>query len=258
VTSSSFSAKKHGNKVFFPSGITGSVGGVPVQNLPHWGSTDPEAFQRWVQGQTGYPLVDANMREMAMTGYMSNRGRQNVASFLIHDMGHDWRAGARYFESVLLDYDVASNWGNWVAAAGLTGGRVNRFNILKQSKDYDASGEYVRHWVPELRALPPSLVHNPSQMSAADQARYGVKIGIDYPKLVGAATKSYQHREDWHSSKKRGSHNSNRNNKNYNTSNRHNKGSGGATTCGISSQKHEANRRRSNDRRGQRVQTGAY
>jgi len=85
------------------------------------------------------------MRELAATGFMSNRGRQNVASFLIHDMGHDWRAGARYFESVLLDYDVASNWGNWVAAAGLTGGRVNRFNILKQSKDYDANGDYIRH-----------------------------------------------------------------------------------------------------------------
>jgi deoxyribodipyrimidine photo-lyase len=67
-------------------------------------------------------------------GYMSNRGRQNVASYLALDMSHDWRAGADWFESVLTDYDVCSNWGNWVAAAGLTGGRINKFNITKQSK----------------------------------------------------------------------------------------------------------------------------
>jgi len=72
------------------------------------------------------------MRELAVTGFMSNRGRQNVASFLVHDLNLDWRSGADWFESSLLDYDVGSNWGNWVAMAGLTGGRVNRFNIIKQ------------------------------------------------------------------------------------------------------------------------------
>lgn len=98
--------------------------------------------------------MDANMRELALSGFMSNRGRQNVASFLIHDLGLnwscfqrktqitfaplcvflaiDWRAGADYFESVLIDYDVCSNWGNWLAIAGLKGGRINRFNVYKQ------------------------------------------------------------------------------------------------------------------------------
>ena len=70
----------------------------------------------------------------AGAGFMSNRGRQNVASYLVLDMGVDWRQGADWFETVLQDYDVCSNWGNWVAAAGLTGGRINHFNITKQSK----------------------------------------------------------------------------------------------------------------------------
>ena len=86
-----------------------------------------EEFGIWASGQTGYPLVDANMRELRQTGWMSNRGRQNVASFLIWDLGVDWRRGARWFETQLTDYDVTSNWCNWVAAAGLTGGRINRF-----------------------------------------------------------------------------------------------------------------------------------
>ena len=71
---------------------------------------------------------------MLHVGYMSNRGRQNVASYMVLDLGLDWRQGADWFESKLLDYDVASNWGNWVSAAGLTGGRLNHFNITKQSK----------------------------------------------------------------------------------------------------------------------------
>lgn len=92
---------------------------------------------------------------------MSNRGRQNVASYLALDLGCDWRRGADLFEHLLLDYDVASNWGNWVAAAGLTGGRVNHFNITKQSKDYDPDGDYIRHWVPELAAVPAPRIHEP-------------------------------------------------------------------------------------------------
>merc|ERR1719440_1211182 len=86
------------------------------------------------------------MKELAATGFMSNRGRQNVASYLIFDLGVDWRYGAAHFEELLLDYDPCSNWGNWVAAAGLTGQRVNRFNTKKQLSDYDPNREYVRHW----------------------------------------------------------------------------------------------------------------
>eukprot|EP00798_Chlamydomonas_sp_ICE-L_P024755 gene24755-10394_t len=138
-------------------------------------------FYRWANGTTGMPLVDANMRELAATGFMSNRGRQNVASYLVLDLGVDWRKGADIFESLLLDYDVASNWGNWVAAAGLTGGRVNKFNITKQAKDYDISGDYVRTWIPELAKVPPALIYEPWTMGKADQAKYGVEIGVNYP-----------------------------------------------------------------------------
>jgi deoxyribodipyrimidine photo-lyase len=84
-----------------------------------------------------------------------------VASFLCHDLGLDWRLGARYFETALVDYDVESNWGNWVAAAGLTGGRVNIFNMRKQSKQYDERGEYVRLWLPELADVPADEIHEP-------------------------------------------------------------------------------------------------
>ena len=83
----------------------------------------------------GQLVILHNLRLYSVhAGFMSNRGRQNVASYLVCDMGVDWRRGADWFESVLQDYDVCSNWGNWVSAAGLTGGRVNHFNIVKQSK----------------------------------------------------------------------------------------------------------------------------
>lgn len=173
-----FYAAKHGRKIFMEGG--------PIESYQTW-INDPQMLARWKSGTLGVPLVDANMRELAATGFMSNRGRQNVASYLALDLQLDWRHGADHFESLLLDYDVCSNWGNWVAAAGLTGGRVNRFNIVKQSKDYDADGAYVRHWLPELKNLPTQYVHEPWKMSRAEQEQYGCKIGsygapdVDYP-----------------------------------------------------------------------------
>jgi deoxyribodipyrimidine photo-lyase len=98
-----FFALKHGSKIFFPYGTN------EAQNGAKW-STDEKNFEAWKEGMTGYPLVDANMREMKATGFMSNRGRQNVASFLAIDLCHDWRFGGDWFESNLIDYDVYSNW----------------------------------------------------------------------------------------------------------------------------------------------------
>jgi deoxyribodipyrimidine photo-lyase len=132
-----FFAVKHGNAIFRPFGITDSI---TRQQTKNW-SRNRANFDAWKIGQTGYPLVDANMREMKVTGFMSNRGRQNVCSFLAFDLNHDWRWGADWFESQLIDYDVYSNWYNWCAGAAMTGGRRNRFNIVKQSKDYDANGD---------------------------------------------------------------------------------------------------------------------
>lgn len=99
-------------------------------------------------GTTGHPFVDAGMRELSATGYLSNRMRQVVASYLIHDLNVDWRAGAAWFESQLIDYDVYSNQGNWLYIAGVgtdpRGGR--RFNPDKQAADYDPSGAYQKQW----------------------------------------------------------------------------------------------------------------
>ena len=172
-----FIAKKHGNRIFHRAGLQRT-------EIP-W-VEDPVLFDAWRNGQTGYPLIDANMRELAATGYMSNRGRQNVASFLTKNLGVDWRMGAEWFESLLLDYDVSSNWGNWVYAAGVGNDArgFRYFNITKQARDYDLKGDYVRHWLPELAQVPGDLVHEPWKLSAEQQQRYGVKIGVDYPRPI--------------------------------------------------------------------------
>ncbi|KAK9815662.1 hypothetical protein WJX72_007553 [[Myrmecia] bisecta] len=166
-----FFTVKHGDRIFHEYGTSGK--------RVRW-QDNRELFLRWREGRTGMPLVDANMRELNATGFMSNRGRQNVASYLALDLGCDWRLGADWFESVLQDYDVCSNWGNWVSAAGMTGSRINHFNITKQSKDYDLQGAYIRTWVPELKNVPALRIHEPWLMSKAEQEQAGVRIGADY------------------------------------------------------------------------------
>ena len=108
---------------------------------------DRAVFDRWTQGRTGNAFVDANMRELAATGFMSNRGRQNAASYLIHDLHQDWRWGAAWFEHQLIDHDPASNWGNWKYIAGTgTDVRDTAFDVAQQAKRYDPQGRYVRTW----------------------------------------------------------------------------------------------------------------
>ncbi|CAB9530058.1 Cryptochrome DASH [Seminavis robusta] len=170
-----FFALKHGTSLFFPGGTVG--------NDKKWHHYEKN-LQAWKEGKTGFPLVDANMRELAASGFMSNRGRQNVCSFLALELNQDWRYGAEYFENILVDYDVYSNWGNWASGAGMTGGRLNRFNIVKQSKDYDQRGDYVRHWLPELKNVPIKFVHEPWKMTQFQQMEYGCKLGVDYPNPI--------------------------------------------------------------------------
>jgi deoxyribodipyrimidine photo-lyase len=172
-----FICAKHGNRIFCASGLQG----IPIPWKQDWGR-----FELWQEGKTGFPLVDANMRELKATGFMSNRGRQNVASFLTKNLGIDWRMGAEWFESRLIDYDVCSNWGNWNYTAGVgNDARGFRFfNILKQSKDYDPQGHYVKHWLPELAEVPATKVHEPWTLLPVEQSRFGVQIGIDYPRPV--------------------------------------------------------------------------
>lgn len=151
-------------------------------------------FWRWAEGQTGIPFVDANMRELNQTGFMSNRGRQNVASFLVNDLGIDWRWGASYFESMLIDYDACSNWGNWMYVAGVGNDpRENRyFNILKQAQNYDKKGEYIRHWIPELSGIMGFDIHQPHTLSPSELKKAGVSLGGNYPHpLVKIRSYSY-------------------------------------------------------------------
>jgi len=133
-------ARKHGNRIFFKSGPKG-------QADPRWKDDFPK-LQRWINGQTDSPFVNANMRELKTTGFMSNRGRQNVASFLAKDLFVNWQMGAEYFESMLIDYDPASNWGNWNYVAGVgSDPREDRyFNTRTQAQRYDPDGSFVRLW----------------------------------------------------------------------------------------------------------------
>ena len=168
---------KHGAALFRASGLQGVP--LPWQN-------DAAAFETWRTGQTGFPLVDANMRELLGTGFMSNRGRQNVGSFLTKNLGLDWRMGAAWFESQLIDYDVCSNYGNWnyVAGVGNDARGFRFFNIFKQSEDYDRDGSYVKHWLPELHNVPAAKVHRPDLLSDVEQHRFGVRLGADYPHMM--------------------------------------------------------------------------
>ncbi|KAL0330095.1 UNVERIFIED_CONTAM: Cryptochrome DASH, chloroplastic/mitochondrial, partial [Sesamum radiatum] len=134
----------------------------PRKVKTNW-SQDQALFDAWRDGHTGYPLIDANMKELMTTCFMSNRGRQIVCSFLVRDMGIDWRMGAEWFETCLLDYDPCSNYGNWTYGAGVGNDpREDRyFSIPKQAQNYDPDGEFVAYWLPQLRALPKEKRHFP-------------------------------------------------------------------------------------------------
>jgi len=133
--------RRFGRRLFLKNGLLDTP-------APPRADQKPAIFEMWTQGRTKEPFVDAGMRELATTGYLSNRMRQNVASYLIHELQGDWRAGAAWFEHALIDYDVHSNQGNWAYIAGVgtdpRGGRA--FNIQKQAQDHDRSGDYRKLW----------------------------------------------------------------------------------------------------------------
>lgn len=143
-----FMMKKHRHKFFLQAGIS--------DKETAFREHDKEKLLQWIEGKTGQDFIDANMIELKFTGFMSNRGRQNVASYLCNDLKLDWRYGAAYFEQQLIDYDVCSNWGNWAYLAGVGNDpRGNRyFNIEKQASDYDKSGEYRHHWLSRQNRIP--------------------------------------------------------------------------------------------------------
>ena len=178
--------KKYEEKIF----LVGGIKGIPRSDL----SNNRKLFKIWAEGKTGYPFIDACMRQLNSTGYMSNRGRQNVASFLINNLGVNWQLGAEYFESLLTDYDPCSNWGNWNYLAGVGADlRENRIlNVVMQSKKYDPDARLIRKWCPELDALPSNMIHFPSQFSTEELEKYDIILGKDYPKPIVNATAPVQ------------------------------------------------------------------
>lgn len=144
----------------------------------------PQLLEAWKAGRTGYPLVDAGMRQLAQTGYMHNRLRMITASFLTKDLGIDWRPGERHFAALLNDYDLAANNGGWQWAAS-TGCDAQPwfriFNPVTQSQRFDPEGDFIRRYVPELARVPARFIHAPWKMDACAQRAAGVRIGEDYP-----------------------------------------------------------------------------
>jgi len=145
---------------------------------------DPDEFTAWAEGRTGYPVVDAAMRQLQQTGWMHNRARMITASFLTKDLLVDWHWGERYFMQHLLDGDPASNNGGWqwTAGTGTDAAPYFRvFNPVLQGMKYDPQGTYVRCWVPELTAVPSEFIHTPWKMPIDVQRRACCAIGKDYP-----------------------------------------------------------------------------
>jgi deoxyribodipyrimidine photo-lyase len=151
-----------------------------------WHSNE-QALSAWQNGLTGYPIVDAGMRQLWRTGWMHNRVRLIVGSFLVKDLLIDWQEGARWFWDTLVDADLANNtlgW-QWVAGCGADAAPYFRiFNPVSQGRKFDKTGEYVRRWVPEIRALPDAWIHCPWEAPAEILHQAGIELGKSYPKPI--------------------------------------------------------------------------
>jgi deoxyribodipyrimidine photo-lyase len=148
---------------------------------------DPAGLAAWQEGRTGYPVVDAGMRELLATGTMHNRARMITASFLVKDLLIDWRAGERWFRHLLADGDVAQNVGNWqwVTGTGPDAAPYFRiFNPVTQSRTHDPNGTYLRRWVPELADLDDDAIHAPWELGPLELAAAGVTLGETYPERL--------------------------------------------------------------------------
>ena len=141
-------------------------------------------FEKWKNGETGYPIVDSAMRQLKETGWMHNRLRMIVASFLVKDLLIDWRFGEQYFQKMLIDYDPASNIGGWQWSASTGTDSVPYFRIFNptnQSQKFDLTGNFIRKYIPELKNVPNELIHQPEKMTKEEQRKFKVLLGTDYP-----------------------------------------------------------------------------
>ena len=146
-----------------------------------------DEFENWKNGNTGYPMVDAGMRQLINTGYIHNRVRMISASFLCKHLLIDWRWGEAYFAEKLLDYELSSNNGNWqwVAGTGIEAMPYFRiFNPVTQGRKFDPDGSYVRQYVPEVGRLPDRFVHCPWEAPDHVLEGAGLRLGKDYPRPI--------------------------------------------------------------------------
>jgi deoxyribodipyrimidine photo-lyase len=148
---------------------------------------DSKGLQAWQRGRTGFPLVDAGMRELWTTGWMHNRVRMVAGSFLVKDLRISWIDGANWFWDTLVDADLANNtlgW-QWVAGCGADAAPYFRiFNPVSQGEKFDPDGAYVRRWIPEIAGLPDKWVHRPWMAPAEELGKAGVVLGKNYPKPI--------------------------------------------------------------------------
>jgi len=170
--------KKYRNRIFFKSGISGK------ESLSL--SDDMNLFKMWAEARTGMPMVDAFMRELNKTGYISPEGRFFVASFLVEEMNINWQIGAEYFESKLVDYDPSSNWVNWNHIGGVSlDSKEDRYcNIVTRARKIDPNGDFIREWVPELASIANSHVHEPYKLPREELEKASLILGKDYPNPV--------------------------------------------------------------------------
>jgi Deoxyribodipyrimidine photolyase len=158
-------------------------------NEPDWDSKQqaPEKWRAWIEGKTGYPFVDAGMRQLKKTGWMHNRLRMVVTNFSCKDLWLEWRDVHDYFSEMFVDAEISAMVGGiqWSYSIGTDAQPYFRvFNPISQGQDYDPNGDYIRKWVPELEDVPDEYIHRPWEMPAEVQESCGVEIGEDYPERI--------------------------------------------------------------------------
>jgi len=168
-------AKKNRNQIFHKSGISHKANNLLTDNM--------ELFEIWKEAKTGVPLLDAFMRELNKTGYLSPEGRFFVASFLVEELKVNWQIGAEYFESILVDYDPSSNWVNWNHIGGVSlDSKEDRYcNIVTRARKIDPHGDFIREWLPELASIQNSNVHEPYKIDPDELKKLSIVLGKDYP-----------------------------------------------------------------------------